>query len=213
VLDGAVAVFDAANGVEPQSETVWRQAERYHVPRIAFLNKMDKIGADVEMCVESMRAKLGANVVLAQLAMGAESQFKGVVDLVHMQAITWPSDDKDAQFVVGPIPAEYADDAALYRQELAEKCADFDDTLAEAILSESDVSAEMLTNALRHAVVNLKLVPLFLGTAFKNKGIQPLLDAIVAYLPSPLDVPPVPGVEVEGVVAAGVRKPEVTEPF
>jgi elongation factor G len=213
VLDGAVAVFDAANGVEPQSETVWRQAERYHVPRIAFLNKMDKIGADVEMCVESMRSKLGAHVALAQLPIGLESGFKGIVDLVQMQAVTWASDDKDAKMIVGPIPPELADDAALYRQELAEKCADYDDTLAEAILSDAVITPEMLTKALRFAVVHLKLVPIFLGTAFKNKGIQPLLDAIVAYLPSPLDVPPVDGVEVEGVVAAGHRNPTSTEPF
>lgn len=213
VLDGAVAVFDAANGVEPQSETVWRQAERYHVPRIAFLNKMDKVGADFEMCLESMRSKLNAKVVLAQLPIGAESAFRGVVDLVSQVAWIWKGDDKDSPCEQIPIPSDLADDAALYRQEMVEALADYDDTLAEAVLSDSEVSPEMIKTALRKAVIGLDLVPVFVGTAFKNKGIQPLLDAIVDYLPSPLDVPAVHGVAVDGIVAEGMRPHSADAPF
>jgi elongation factor G len=213
VLDGAVAVFDAANGVEPQSETVWRQAERYHVPRIAFLNKMDKVGADFEMCIESMRSKLNAKVALAQLPIGSESSFVGVVDLVEMVAWIWKGDDKDSPFEKTSIPANLSDDAHLYRQELIENLADFDDALAEAVLSDADVTPAMIKKALRKAVVGINLVPVFMGTAFKNKGIQPLLNAIVDYLPSPLDVPEVKGVEVEGIVKEGVRPHSADAPF
>ncbi len=212
VLDGAVAVFDAANGVEPQSETVWRQAERYHVPRIAFLNKMDKVGADVEMCVESMRSKLNATPVLVQLPMGVESAFHGVVDLVEMKAIRWTSDDKDAKPEVFEIPSEMLDDALLHRQILMEALADFDDEVAEAVLADSSVESTKLHAVMRKAVCQMKLVPVFLGSAFKNKGIQPLLDGIVHYLPSPLDVPPLPGIETEGIEAS-TRKPSDDEPF
>ena len=213
VLDGAVAVFDGANGVEPQSETVWRQADRYQVPRICFLNKMDKVGADHEMCMESLRTKLNANVALAQLPIGRESNFSGVIDVVHMQAYFWDSDDKDAKFRVESVPSEMLDDALICRQELLEKCADFDDELAELVLSDGEVTSEILQRSLRKAVVGQHLVPVFMGTAFKNKGVQPLLDAICAYLPSPLDVPAVKGVEVEGVVAAGERQSSVDQPF
>jgi elongation factor G len=212
VLDGAVAVFDAANGVEPQSETVWRQAERYHVPRIAFLNKMDKVGADVEMCIESMRSKLNAHPVLVQLPLGRESAFHGVIDLVEMKAIRWGSDDKDAKPEISEIPPEMMDDALIHRQILMEALADFDDEVAEAVLADASVDAEKLHAVMRKAVCGMKLVPVFLGSAFKNKGIQPLLDGIVHYLPSPLDVPPLPGIEVEGV-EAGTRKPSDDEPF
>ncbi len=212
VLDGAVAVFDAANGVEPQSETVWRQAERYHVPRIAFLNKMDKVGADIEMCIESMRSKLNAHPVLVQLPIGSESRFSGVIDLVEMKAIRWTSDDKDTKPEIGEVPSDLRDDALLHRQILLETLADFDDELAEAVLSDSSVAPEKLHEVMRKAVCQMKLVPVFLGTAFKNKGIQPLLDGIVHYLPSPLDVPPLPGIEVEGV-PVGHRKASDNEPF
>ncbi|APJ04449.1 elongation factor G [Silvanigrella aquatica] len=213
VLDGAIAVFDAANGVEPQSETVWRQAERYHVPRIAFLNKMDKVGADHEMCIQSMREKLNANVAFAQLPMGAESSFKGVIDLIELKAYIWHTDDKDTPPKVTDIPAEYLDDALLYRQELIENLADFDDTLAEAVLSDAKVTVEQLKHALRNAVVAIKLIPIFLGSSFRNKGIQPLLDAVVDFLPSPLDLPPVEGVEIEGVVKSGKRSPTAEDSF
>jgi elongation factor G len=212
VLDGAVAVFDAANGVEPQSETVWRQAERYHVPRIAFLNKMDKVGADVEMCVESMRTKLGAHPVLVQLPIGVESRFSGVVDLIEMKAIRWNSDDKDSKPDVVEIPSDMVDDALLHRQILMEALADFDDAVAEAVLADAAVEPEKLHEVMRKAVCQMKIVPVFLGSSFKNKGVQPLLDGVVHYLPSPLDVPPLPGVEIEGV-PEGVRKPSDEEPF
>jgi elongation factor G len=212
VLDGAVAVFDAANGVEPQSETVWRQAERYHVPRIAFLNKMDKVGADVEMCMESMRDKLNAHPVLVQIPIGIESRFAGVVDLAEMKAVRWLSDDKDAKISVEEIPADLRDDAELHRQMLIEALADYDDELAEAVIADGKVSAEKIHAVMRKAVCQMKLVPVLLGSSFKNKGVQPLLDGIVKYLPSPIDVPPLPGVEIEGV-HAGIRKPSDDEPF
>ncbi|KAB8029708.1 elongation factor G [Fluviispira multicolorata] len=213
VLDGAVAVFDGANGVEPQSETVWRQADRYHVPRIAFLNKMDKVGADQDMCINSMREKLNANVAFAQLPIGKEGAFSGVVDLVEMRAFVWESDDKDAAPIIKKIPKELIDDSQIYQQELIENLADFDDTLAEAVLSDSKPSVEQIKKALRNAVINMKIVPIFVGSSFRNKGIQPLLDAVVDYLPSPLDLPPVDGIEVEGVVKASKRAPSDEEPF
>jgi elongation factor G len=213
VLDGAVAVFDAANGVEPQSETVWRQADRYHVPRLAFLNKMDKVGADVEMCLESMRTKLNANPALIQLPIGTESAFQGVIDLVHMKSIRWVGDDKDTKVIEGEIPADMRDDAELYRADLIEKLADHDDEIAEAVISDAKVSVAQIQKALRKAVISLKLVPVLAGSAFKNKGIQPLLDAIISYLPSPLDVPPIEGVEVEGVVKSSVRRSHPDEHF
>ncbi|WP_397599864.1 elongation factor G [Silvanigrella sp.] len=213
VLDGAIAVFDAANGVEPQSETVWRQADRYHVPRIAFLNKMDKVGADPEMCINSMREKLNANVVFAQIPMGVESAFTGVIDLIEMQAYVWLTEDKDAAPKVTEIPKEYLDDAHIYRQELIENLADFDDTLAEAVLSDAKVTADQIKKALRKSVIEIKIIPIFLGSSFRNKGIQPLLDAVVHFLPSPLDIPPVEGAEVEGIVAAGKRAPTPEESF
>lgn len=213
VLDGAVAVFDAANGVEPQSETVWRQADKYHVPRIAFLNKMDKVGADHEMCLQSMRDKLQANPIFAQLPIGFESQFTGVIDLVEMKAYQWESDDKDAVPVVLEVPAALMEDAQIYRQELIETLADFDDELAEVILSDEVPTVDQIKKALRSAVVQMKVVPVFMGTSFRNKGVQPLLDAIVDYLPSPLDVPPAEGVEVEGIVKQAHRSASDSEPF
>lgn len=213
VLDGAVAVFDGANGVEPQSETVWRQADRYHVPRLAFLNKMDKVGADHEMCKQSMREKLNANVAFAQLPIGLESAFTGVVDLVEMKAIIWNGDDKDTVPETKEIPQNLMEDAELYRQELIENLADFDDTLAEAVLSDTPVSSEQIKKAMRHAVIKLKIVPIFVGSSFRNKGIQPLLDAVIDYLPSPNDLPAAEGIEIENVVKAGTRPSTPDAPF
>lgn len=213
VLDGAIAVFDAANGVEPQSETVWRQADRYHVPRIAFLNKMDKIGANHEMCLKSMREKLNSNVVFAQLPMGVESSFTGVIDLIEMKAYTWLTEEKEASPQVTEVPPEYLDDALIYRQELIENLADFDDVLAECVLSDEKVTPEQLKNALRNAVISIKIVPIFLGSSFRNKGIQPLLDAVINFLPSPLDIPPIEGVEIENIVNSGKRAPTAEESF
>ncbi len=214
VLDGAVAVFDAANGVEPQSETVWRQADRYSVPRVAFLNKMDKVGADHNMCLESMKEKLNAPVCFAQLPIGQESDFKGIVDLISLKSITWSDDDKDTSFKVSDkIPDEMADDVQLARQELIEAVADFDDELIEKVLSEEAISADLLKKALRKAVIQMKIVPVFMGTAFKNKGVQPLLDAIIDFLPSPLDLPDAQGIEIEDVVKAQTRSAKKDEPF
>lgn len=215
VLDGAIAVFDAANGVEPQSETVWRQADRYHVPRIAFFNKMDKVGADPEMCILSMREKLNANVAFAQIPIGSENAFTGVIDLIEMKAYVWFSEDKDLPPKVTEIPKEFMDDALLYRQELIENLADFDDTLTEAVFSDAyaKVTAEQIKKALRNAVIHIKLIPIFLGSAFRNKGIQPLLNAVIDFLPSPLDIPPVEGVKIEGVVNSGKRVPTSEESF
>ncbi len=205
VLDGAVAVFDGANGVEPQSETVWRQADRYHVPRIAFLNKMDKVGADHEMCLTSMREKLHTNAVLVQLPMGRENQFRGVMDVIERKAYIWESENKDTAPKITDIPQNFQDDVELQRQELVENLADFNDDLAEAVLEDVPVSAELLKSALRAAVIQMKIVPVFLGSAFRNKGIQPLLDGILNYLPSPTELPEAQGVEVEGVVKAQTR--------
>jgi elongation factor G len=213
VLDGAVAVFDGANGVEPQSETVWRQADRYQVPRIVFLNKMDKVGADVHACLESIEQKLGAKASLAQLPWGSEQGFKGVLDLVAQKAYRWKSDFKDTPMEILDIPDEFKDDVAFYRQDLIEKAADCLDELAECVLEDAVVSEDLLKKAIRAGVIALKFVPVFVGSAFKNKGIQPLLDAVVDYLPSPLDLPKAQGVEVEGLVGASHRLASPSEPF
>ena len=213
VLDGAVAVFDAANGVEPQSETVWRQADRYKVPRIAFLNKMDKVGADHEMCLESMKEKLKANVALAQLPYGKESSFLGVFDLVELKLIEWKNDEKDSPFETKEIPEKYKLDCELLRNELCEKLADFHDEIADCVIENKPVSVELLKKCLRQSVLEMQLVPIFVGSSFKNKGVQPLLDAIVDYLPSPLDVPPILGVNIDDVCSSSSRNNKVTEPF
>lgn len=213
VLDGAVAVFDAANGVEPQSETVWRQAEKYHVPRIAFLNKMDKVGADVQMCIQSMRDKLAANPVLVQLPVGVESGFRGIVDLVTRKCFLWKSDDKDAEIEVSGVPAAMHDDVELQRTEMIEQLADLDDVIAEAVLADREVPETDLLRVLRSGCVSLAIVPVFLGSSFKNKGVQLLLDAIVDLLPSPLDVPPLQGVDLRKDVVAGTRKPDDSDFF
>ncbi len=190
VLDGAVAVFCAKGGVEPQSETVWRQAEKYGVPRIAYVNKMDIVGADFFHVMDMMRERLGANPVAVQLPIGAEADFRGVVDLVRMQAeIYYDAEGNDIR--QEPIPDELIDDAEQYRTDLIEAVADFDDDLMEAYLSGEDIPEEMLKRAIRKGTVSNRVVPVCCGTSYRNKGVQPLLDAIVDYLPSPLDVPPI----------------------
>jgi elongation factor G len=213
VLDGAIAAFDGANGVEPQSETVWRQADRYHVPRIAFLNKMDKIGANHIMCIQSMKEKLGANAVLVQLPIGSESQFKGVIDVIEMKSLIWDSDSKECVPRVENVPQNLLDDALLQRTELIENLADFDDNLAECVLEDKSPTGAQIRTALRKAVIGMKITPVFLGSAFKNKGIQPLLDGVIHFLPSPLDVPPATGVAIEGVVESSNRCASSSEPF
>ena len=195
VLDGAVAVFDAVAGVQPQSETVWRQADKYNVPRIAFINKMDRTGADFFKSVQSMVDRLGAKPVPIQLPIGTEDAHRGVVDVVEMRAITW-GDDLGEKMEIGEIPAELVEQAREYHHQVIDAVADHDDELLEAYLEdESSVTPDQLKRALRAATLDGSVTPVLLGSAFKNKGVQPLLDAIVDYLPSPLDVPSIHGVD------------------
>jgi len=195
VLDGAIAVFDAVAGVQPQSETVWRQAERYGVPRIAFINKMDRTGADFFASIQSMVDRLGAHPVPVQLPIGQEEHHRGVVDLVEMRAITWV-DDLGTKMEIGEIPPELAEQANEYHHQLIDSVAEFDDELTETyLLDEESVTPEMIRRALRTGTLKNKITPVLLGSAFKNKGVQPLLDAVIDYLPSPLDVPPVHGID------------------
>ena len=191
VLDGAVCVFCAVGGVQPQSETVWRQADRYNVPRLAFVNKMDRMGADFARVVEELRSKLRANACPVNLPIGREESFKGVVDLIEMKAIVYDEATDGKTFTVGDIPAELKDEAELARAELVEKVADLDEGVMEAFLENGDLTKEELVPAIRRTVVAGKFVPVLCGTSLKDKGVQPLLDAICAYLPSPDDRPPV----------------------
>ncbi len=194
VLDGAVAVFDAVAGVQPQSETVWRQADKYSVPRIAFINKMDRPGADFEHAIETIRERLSANPVAIQFPIGAEDRFHGLVDLITMRAIIYNVEDKGAEPDVVDIPADIRPDAEAARERMIEMLADVDDAVAEKYLGGEPVSEDEIRAALRRETIALKIVPVVAGTAFKNKGVQPLLDAVVDYLPSPLDVPAVMGI-------------------
>lgn len=196
VLDGTVAVFDAVAGVQPQSETVWRQAERYGVPRIAFINKYDRVGADFFHAIQTMRDRLDAPAFAAQIPMGAEDQFWGVVDLVTMTAWDFKADDKGMTYPepMDEIPAEFLEDAQMYRQELLEAAADCDDDLMEKVLMEEEVSVEEFKEAIRKGVIACKLNPVFVGSAYKNKGVQEMLDAVVDYLPSPVDIPAIKGI-------------------
>jgi len=205
VLDGAIAVFDAVAGVEPQSETVWRQADKYGVPRFAYINKMDRTGADFFNSVETMTDRLGANPLPIQLPIGAEENFKGVVDLVKMKGLIW-TDELGAAYEEIEIPEDLVDQAEEYRTQLIEACADYDEDLMEAFLGEEEIPQEKLISSLHQATLSTKVTPVLCGTSFKNKGVQPLLDAIVELLPSPLEVPPV-----TGVVPAGKGQPEDTE--
>jgi len=212
VLDGAVAVFDSVAGVQPQSETVWRQADKYKVPRIAFINKMDRTGADFFAAVESMRDRLGANPVPIQLPIGQEEHHRGVVDLVEMKAITY-EDDLGETFNVGEIPAELTEQAHEYHHQLIDAIAEHDDELTETYLTdETQVTPEMIKRALRAGTLADALTPVLLGSAFKNKGVQPLLDAVIDYLPSPLDVPPMQGLDPKTQDEI-TRKPSLDEPF
>lgn len=212
VLDGAVAVFDSVAGVEPQSETVWRQADKYHVPRICFVNKMDRIGADFYRCVSMMVDRLGANPVVLQLPVGSESEFSGVIDLLLNKWIRWKDESLGAEFTYEEIPAELQDKAAQYRAELIEKAVECDDEALEAYLGGEEVSVDVLKKCLRKGTISGKLVPVLCGSAFKNKGVQPLLDAVVDYLPSPLDLDAVACTSVDGSQEM-VRKPSDEEPF
>jgi elongation factor G len=212
VLDGAIAVFDSVAGVEPQSETVWRQADKYRVPRIAFINKMDRTGADFFGSVQSMVDRLGAHPVPVQLPIGQEEHFRGVVDLVEMNAVIW-KDDLGTEFEMADIPAELLEQAQEYHHQLIDSVADHDDELLETYLeNEEAVTPEMLRRALRKATLDITVTPVLLGSAFKNKGVQPLLDAVIDFLPSPLDVPPIHGIDprTENELS---RRPALDEPF
>jgi len=209
VLDGAIGVFDAVAGVEPQSETVWRQANRYNVPRIAFINKMDRIGADYENCIQMMIDRLKTRPVKMQIPVGLESDFLGVIDLLEMKSIIWRDETLGAQFDLEDIPEEYLDEAQAAREELIEAAAEYDDAIMEAFLEGADVSSDVLRAAIRKGTLTLEIVPVFCGSAFKNKGVQPLLDAVVLYLPSPEDVAQIRGV----TVAAAQRVSEVKGDF
>jgi elongation factor G len=195
VLDGAVTVLDGNAGVEPQTETVWRQADKYRVPRIVFVNKMDKIGADFQKSVESIRDRLGAKAVPIQLPIGSESNLKGVVDLVEMKALVWETDQVGASADVRDIPADMADAVAAARQYLVDNAVEIDDEAMEAYLEGNEPSVEVLKRCIRKAVITGAFYPILAGSAFKNKGVQPLLDAVVDYLPSPVDIPPTPGID------------------
>jgi elongation factor G len=212
VLDGAIAVFDSVAGVQPQSETVWRQADKYKVPRIAFINKMDRTGANFFAAVQSMRERLGANPVPIQIPIGQEDQFRGVVDLVEMKAIVY-KDDLGQEFDVTEIPAELSEQAAEYHHQLIDAISHFDDEVLEAYLEdETSVAPEMIRRAVRAGTLSDEITPVLLGSAFKNKGVQPLLDAVIDYLPSPLDVPPVSGINPK-TDAEAERKASEDEPF
>src|SRR6188474_957494 len=204
VLDGAVAVFDSVAGVEPQSETVWRQADKYRVPRICFVNKMDRIGADFKRTFDQIISKLQANPVAIQLPIGSEDRFVGVVDLIQMKSITYKDETMGADYVVGEIPADMMDEAKHYREQLIEKVSEADDKILEKYLHGEEISEEEIKAALRKRVnssvhtegekAEAAFVPVICGSAFKNKGVQPLLDAVVDYLPSPVDVPAIKGI-------------------
>jgi len=198
VLDGAVAVFDGVAGVEPQTETVWRQANKYNVPRICFVNKMDRLGADFYAALDSIKDRLEANTAVLQLPIGAEGNYKGVVDLVTMDALVWLDEELGAKWEVQEIPADMKDDAEAYRAELIETVATVDESLLEKFIGEEEISVDELRAAIRKATIAGDIIPVLNGTAFKNKGVQPLLDAVVWYLPSPLDLPPVQGTSLKG---------------
>jgi elongation factor G len=198
VLDGAVAVFDAVAGVEPQSETVWRQADKYHVPRICFVNKMDRTGADFQRCIDMMIDRLGTRPMVITWPIGSEGDFKGIVDIVKMKALIWHDEQLGAKFDEVEIPAEYAAKAAELHSALVEMAVEMDDAAMEAYLDGKEPSHEELQKLIRKGAMSFKFVPVMCGSAFKNKGVQPLLDAVVAYLPSPLDIPAVKGIDSKG---------------
>src|SRR5215217_2603282 len=197
VLDGSIALFDSVAGVEPQSETVWRQADKYSVPRIAFVNKMDRIGADFYKAVDTMVDRLGANAVPVQLPIGAESEFRGIIDLVEMKALMY-KDDLGAEWEEVEIPAEMRARAEEYRERLMDAVSDQDEDLLMLYLEGAEIDPDQIRAAIRKATLDIRMTPIFCGSAFKNKGVQPLLDGVVDYLPSPLDRPPVVGMTPDG---------------
>lgn len=212
VLDGAVAVFDSVAGVEPQSETVWRQADKYNVPRICFVNKMDRIGADFYRCVDMIVDRLGATPLVIQLPLGAEDKYLGLIDLVKMKAIIWKDESLGAEFEYTDIPAEYVEKAEEYREKLVEAAVEQDDAIMEQYLNGEEITEEQLKKCIRKGALKSVFVPILNGTAFKNKGVQPLLDAVVDYLPAPTDVEAINGIK-KGTEDAIVRKSSDEEPF
>jgi elongation factor G len=212
VLDGAVGVFCSVGGVEPQTETVWRQADKYQVPRIAFVNKMDRLGADFFRVVQMIKDRLGARAVPLQLPIGAEDKFVGIIDLVRMKAVVWEDESLGAKFRDEAIPEEMAPVTAEYREKLIEAVADSDETIMEKYLEGREISQAELINAIRSATLAIKIIPVLCGSAFRNKGVQPLLDAVVEYLPSPLDIPPVKGIDPDSQTS-DERPPNDDAPF
>ncbi|MBX9696763.1 MAG: elongation factor G [Alphaproteobacteria bacterium] len=212
VLDGAVTVFDGVAGVEPQSETVWRQADKYKVPRICFVNKLDRVGADFYRCVDMIKDRLGAVPLVVQLPIGSEADFVGVVDLVEMRSIVWKDEKLGAEFSYEDIPADLQDKAVKYRKMLVEAAVEQDDAALESYLSGQEPDAAMLNKCIRRGTLSYAFVPILCGTAFKNKGVQPLLDAVISYLPSPLDIGEIHGTTVDGSGEL-VRHPRDDEPF
>jgi elongation factor G len=212
VLDGAIAVYDGVAGVEPQTETVWRQADKYNVPRICFINKLDRMGADFFFCVNSIKERLGANAVPIQLPIGSEADFKGVVDLINNRAIIWTGDELGAKFEFQPIPDGLKDLAEEYRSKLVESAVECDDQLLEKYLNDGEISVEELKRAIRKGTLEKKLFPVLCGAAFKNKGVQPLLDAVVDFLPSPIDIAHVRGID-PNTGEEIERKTDDNEPF
>jgi elongation factor G len=212
VLDGAVAVFDSVAGVEPQSETVWRQADKYRVPRVCFVNKMDRIGANFDRCVRMIHDRLGANPVVVSLPIGVEAEFRGVVDLIRNEALVWHEETLGAKYSHEPVPAAMADQVAKARSAMLEAIVEFDDAVMEAYLDGTEPDAATIVRLLRKGTVGNKLVPVICGSAFKNKGVQPLLDAVVDFLPSPIDLPPVDGL-LPGTDEHATRRPDDADPM
>ncbi|MBH0008450.1 elongation factor G [Salinibacterium sp. UTAS2018] len=218
VLDGAVAVFDGKEGVEPQSETVWRQADKYDVPRICFVNKMDKMGADFYYTVDTIVNRLGARPLVLQLPIGLESEFEGVVDLVEMRALTWRGDSKGdvemgAKYAIEEIPEDLKEKAAEYRTALLEVVAETDDAIMERYFGGEEITVAEIKAAIRKLTVNSEIYPVLCGSAFKNRGVQPMLDAVIDYLPSPVDVPPMEATDPRDEEKIIIRKPDANEPF
>ena len=213
VLDGSVCVFDSVAGVEPQSETVWRQADKYGVPRMCFVNKMDRVGADFYRCVDMIVDRLGANPLVLQLPLGAESDFKGVIDLIEMKAIVWQEETLGAKFTHEDIPEDYREKAESYRDKLIETVVEMDDNIMESYLEGTQPTTETIKKLIRTGTIDSKFVPVLCGSAFKNKGVQPMLDAVVDYLPSPEEVPDIKGVKYNKEDEAITRKSSDSEPF
>jgi elongation factor G len=213
VLDGAVAVFDAVAGVQPQSETVWRQADKYNVPRICFINKMDRVGADFYHSIDTIVDRLKCRPVAIQIPIGSEEKFTGIVDLVEMKAMVWRDETLGSQYDTIAIPEDLVEKAREYREKMIESISEFDDQLFEKFIEGTAITTAEIRAGIRKATIALKIFPVICGTAFKNKGVQTMLDAVVDYLPSPLDIPPVEGTDIDDPEKTIVRKPSDTEPF